>query len=102
MKKYYIISLKWTSLADSWLTLWKEDSRGYTWQKEKAGVYNEEERATFTHDDQIPVEKETVDTLFVKAITEGETILVLPNNPEVCEKLGLNRRKMRPKKYKTC
>jgi hypothetical protein len=98
--EYYIVSLKWTSKADSALTLYRHESNGYCWRKDWAGVFGEEAK---TKDDlTVAISKEIADPLFVKTIYDGEEIMVLPNNKKTLQTLDINSSKMRPKKYRNC
>ncbi len=43
MTEYYIISLKHTSKGDTALTFWCANGSGYTWHRDRAGVYTAQE-----------------------------------------------------------
>lgn len=100
MKQYYIVSLKWTSRADSWITLWRVNAQGYTINKEWAGTFCEGYAGGSK--EQIEVDSELIDPLFVNSPHEGAFWLMLPNTYAVCKILGLDRKKMRHERYKTC
>lgn len=100
MKGYYIISLKWTSRADSWITFWRKEAQGYTINKEWAGTFPE--GYAKNSDNQIEVDAELVDPLFVNSPHEGHYWEMIPNTIAVCKILELDRKKMRHERYKTC
>lgn len=100
MKQYYIVSLKRTSRADSWITLWAKDARGYTLNKEWAGLFDE---GYVGSDLCMLIEKDVLDPLFVVGeVVNYEGWKLLPNSEEVRKLLNIDPKKMRPKKYKTC
>lgn len=41
MTEYFILSLKWTSPDDHYITFWHPNNAGYTWALERAGRYDE-------------------------------------------------------------
>lgn len=102
MKQYYIISLKHTSKGDSALTFWGKNKCGYTWHKERAGVYSEEEAKTCISDDNVMVEKSEVDKFWMNAIDFNDKYISIPNNPTVLMVLGLDSKQMKPKKFASC
>jgi hypothetical protein len=99
MKEYYIVSLKHTSKGDTALTLWRHNSNGYCWYREWAGVYKEEEKGVIENFENVFVEKEKADSLFALTYPyDDEERTILPNLPEVLQALGLDEKKMKPKK----
>lgn len=104
MKQYYIVSIKHTSKADTALTLCGPNNAGYTWNKSRAGVYSEEDvLKEFTGDsDNVPVDKEKADKLFLPAKDFGDSYVSLPNDTTVRTILELSDKHMKPAKYASC
>lgn len=101
--EYYIVSIKHTSKGDAALTLWGPNNAGYTWHKDRAGVYTEEQAKRFAGDENnVPVSKEVADTLFLPADDFGDKYVSLPNDTTVRSLLGLSDKHMNAKKYATC
>lgn len=99
---YYIISLKHTSKGDSALTLWRLDGKGYCWYSDWAGRYLKEDTENRIDEQNVSVEVDTTNPLFEKTTYDGEERWVLPNTKSVREKLGLDSKLMKAKKYATC
>lgn len=100
--EYYIISLKHTSKGDTALTFWGKNGSGYTWNRERAGVYNEVEANECKSEDNVPVLKSLVDPFWMNAADFGDKYISVPNNPTVLSKLGITNRLMKPKKFASC
>jgi hypothetical protein len=103
MKQYYIVSAKHTSKADTALTLWGWNHAGYTYSKQRAGVYTEEEIKKFNGDiENIPVDKEEADKLFLPADDHNDYFIALPNDITVRAILNVSTKGMKAAKYKSC
>lgn len=102
MKQYYIISLKHTSKGDAALTFWGPNGGGYTWHRDRAGVYNEDVVDRYTSEDNVKVEKGNVDPFWMNAVDYGDKYISVANTPGVRRELGFSDRLMKPKKYATC
>lgn len=103
MTEYYIVSLKHTSKGDTALTLWGPNGAGYCYTQRRAGVYTEEYKQKFGHDpENVFVEKEKADKLFMHAKDCNDRFYALPNDTTVRTILGLSDKHMKPAKYKTC
>lgn len=102
MKQYYIISLKHTSKGDAALTFWGKCGSGYTWHRDRAGLYPEDKVDAYTSEDNIKVEKEKVDPFWMNAVDFGDRYVSVANTPGVRRELGISDRLMKPKKYATC
>lgn len=100
--EYYIVSIKHTSKGDTALTFWCANGNGYTWHRDRAGVYTEEEAKECISADNIMVEKEKVDPFWMNAIDYNDKYISVPNNPTVRHQLGLSDKLMKPKKYAGC
>lgn len=102
-KQYYIVSLRHTSKGDTALTLWGPNNAGYCYDKSRAGVYSEEQISHHNTDkENIAVDKEKADALFLPATDFNDKFVALPNNTTVRAILGLPTAPMKPAKYKTC
>lgn len=99
---FYIVSLKHTSKGDTALTFWGKNQCGYTWHKDRAGLYSIEEAKTCISDDNVMVEQKKVDQFWMNAIDFNDKYISCPNNSTVWQVLGLDPKYMKPKKYKTC
>lgn len=102
MKEYYIISLKHTSKGDTALTFWGKNGGGYTWNRERAGLYPELGIEKYTSEDNIAVPKEQVDPFWMNALDFNDKYISVPNNPTVRHHLGLNGKFMKPKSIAAC
>jgi hypothetical protein len=105
MKQYYLISLKHTSKGDSALTFWCADGCGYTWHKDRAGLYSEEEVIKCECEDSVRVEKSLVDPFWMNAIDYSDKYVSVPNNAQVLHALGIEKAAkiyMKPKKFAGC
>jgi hypothetical protein len=103
MKKYYIVSTKHTSKADTALTLWGHNNAGYVYSKSRAGIYTEDQVKRFENDiENIPVDKEAADKLFLPADDYNDHFIALPNDTTVRTILNVSTKGMKPAKYKTC
>lgn len=100
--EYYIVSLKHTSKGDTALTFWSKNGSGYTWNRERAGVYTEEEANERKSADSIPVLKEKVDPFWMNAVDFNDEYVSVPNSAPVIQRLGLDFSLMKPKKYASC
>ncbi len=101
-KQYYIISLKHTSKGDAALTFWGANGAGYTWGKQRAGLYAESVVKNYTSTDSIAVPQEEVDKFWMNALDFDDEYISVPNNPTVLHHLKLDQNLMKPKKYATC
>lgn len=102
-KQYYIVSLRHTSKGDTALTLWGHNHAGYVYNQSRAGIYTEEEAHEFKNDkENVPVDKEKADKLFLPANDFNDKFVALPNDTTVRTILGLSTDPMKPAKYKTC
>lgn len=102
MKQYYIVSLKHTSKGDTALTFWCANGAGYTYSKNRAGVYEENKLHQYTTEDNVAVEKEKVDKFWMNALDFDDKFVAVPNNSTVRYHLGLSDKFMKPIKHKTC
>jgi hypothetical protein len=102
MKMYYIISLKHTSKGDTALTFWRDKSCGYCWGKNYAGLYSEQEADKIKDDENVPVDKETVDKFWMNAVDFKDEYVAVPNNLNTRYHLGITDKFMKPKKYQSC
>lgn len=105
MTEYYIISLKHTSKGDTALTFWGHDSNGYTWHRDRAGLYTEEEMKKCISPDNVAVLKETVDPYWMNATDFSDKYISVPNNYGVLYNFGIlesAKKFMKPKKYAGC
>lgn len=100
--EYYIISLKHTSKGDAALTFWGANGSGYTWSKNRAGIYPEEVIHQYTSEDNWAVPVEKVDPFWMNAVDYEDKYVSVPNTPQVCHQLGIPQSPMKPKKYATC
>jgi hypothetical protein len=99
---FYIVSLKHTSKGDTALTFWGKDGAGYTWHRDRAGLYNQEEARSYSSTDNVPVPREDVDKWWMNAQDFGDKYVSVPNNPTILQIFGLSDKFMKPKKYKSC
>lgn len=101
-QQYYIVSIKHTSKGDTALTLWAKNSAGYTYHRDRAGVYGEERRKEIEAAGDVFVKKEDADRLFLPAKYVDVEFISLPNDTTVRTILGIPTKNMKPAKYKTC
>lgn len=101
-KEYYIISLKHTSIGDTALTLWGENHNGYTWHKDRAGIYHEEDKQGTESNQNVFVDKEAADRFWLPGNDYGDKFIALPNDTTVRTLLKLDAKQMKPKKLKGC
>lgn len=101
-QKYYIVSLKHTSKGDTALTFWCANGCGYTYHRDRAGLYSLDELKGSVSNDNVAVEKEKVDPFWMNAVDFEDRFIAVPNSPTVLHHLGLDNRFMKPKKWKTC
>lgn len=102
MKEYYIVSLKHTSKGDTALTFWCAHSRGYTWDKNRVGVYSEEELDNIVNHNNVAVPVEVADKLWMNAIDFNDEYISIPNNKEVQKELGLSTKEMKETRFASC
>lgn len=102
MQQYYIVSLKHTSKGDTALTFWGENGNGYTWSKQRAGLYTEDEANKHSTFENVPVPKQVVDKFWMNALDFNDAYVSIPNNPTVLYHLGLSDKFMKPKKFAGC
>lgn len=100
--EFYIVSLKHTSKGDTALTFWGANGSGYTWHKDRAGIYSKEEAEKCESSDNPKVPKENVDKFWIKATDFNDHYISVPNHPAVLFALGLSDKEMKPKRFKTC
>lgn len=100
----YLVSLRHTSVADSALTLWRHESRGYCWRQDWAGVYETDDPEVMKHasDENVFVPKIQADELFRNTFYDEEQMKCLPNTFIVQKALDLDPNKMKSPKYRTC
>lgn len=101
-KQYYIVSLKHTSKGDTALTFWGANGGGYTWHRDRAGIYYESLVDHFTSAENVKVLKETVDLYWMNADDFDDKYISVPNNPMILKKFGLSAHLMKPKKFAGC
>jgi hypothetical protein len=101
-KQFYIVSTKHTSKADTALTLWGPNYGGYSWHKNRAGVYEEEDKEGTESEDAVFVDKEEADKLFMNGNDFGDQYISLPNDITVRTILGISDYHMKPKKNASC
>lgn len=99
---FYIVSLKHTSKGDTALTFWGANGNGYTWHRDRAGLYTEEEVDKYTSTDNHKVEKELADKFWMNALDFNDKYISVPNSPTVLHHLGLDSKYMKPKKFAGC
>ncbi len=99
---YYLISTKWTGYQDGFLTLWRDNSRGYCWYKQWAGLYNEEEAKAHQCEDVVPIKQDVVDNLWHTIFFDKEDRQVLINTPAVLHILGISSKKLRKDYRSNC
>jgi hypothetical protein len=102
MKEYYIVSLKHTSKGDTALTFWCANGNGYTWHKDRAGLYSEDIVSQYTSDDNVAVEKGLIDKFWMNAIDYNDKYVSVPNTKQVLFHLGLSDKYMKPKRMAGC
>lgn len=102
MKQYYVISLKHTSKGDTALTFWCANGGGYTWHRDRAGLYTEEEAKKCISSDNVMVEKEKVDPFWMNAVDFSDRYISVANTLQVRHALGISDKEMKPKKYAGC
>lgn len=100
--EYYIVSLKHTSKGDTALTFWGPNGSGYTWHRDRAGIYSEEEVEKCRSVDNIPVPTEKVDKWWMRALDFTDEYISVPNTPTVLHDLGLSSQLMKPKRSAGC
>jgi hypothetical protein len=99
---YYIISLKHTSKGDTALTFWGKNQCGYTWHRDRAGLYSLAEALTCAAEDNPMVKQEDVDPFWMNALDFEDKYISVPNNSTVRQVLKLDEKQMKPKKYRSC
>jgi len=104
MKQYYIVSLKHTSKGDAALLFWGHDGGGYSWHRDRAGLYNDDVVQKHTSCDNVKVLKEDVDPFWMNALDFNDKYISVPNNKTVLHHLGLleSEKFMKPKKFASC
>jgi hypothetical protein len=102
MAEYYIVSLKHTSKGDTALTFWGANGSGYTWDRKRAGIYQDYNVDEYISEDSVKVEKEKVDAFWMNAVDFGDKYVAVANTSAVCFELNLNQSLMKPKKSATC
>jgi hypothetical protein len=102
MKQYYIISCKHTSKGDTALLFFGPNNSGYTYQRDKAGRYNNEDAVKYSGPDCPMVECEKVDPFWMNAVDFGDTFISVPNTPVVRNAIGITDKEMKPKKFAGC
>lgn len=101
-KLYYIISLKHTSKGDTALTFWAHDSNGYTWHRDRAGLYTEDEIKECVSYNNVAVEKEKVDPFWMNAVDFNDKYISVPNTEQIHYALNIDSKRMKPKKFAGC
>jgi hypothetical protein len=102
MQQYYIVSVKHTSKGDTALTFWCSNGNGYTWHRDRAGLYTEDEARKCISVDNIMVEKEKVGPFWMNAVDFNDKYISVPNQPTVLHHLGMSNKLMKPKKFAGC
>jgi hypothetical protein len=100
--EYYIISLKHTSKGDTALTFWGANRSGYTWDKNRAGLYSHNEAFMLSDELNVAVQKDIVDRFWQDANDFGDKYTSVPNNSTTLYMLGLKSSLMKPKKFASC
>lgn len=100
--EYYIISLKHTSKGDTALTFWCANGGGYTYSRERAGKYTEEEARKCISNENIMIECEKVDPFWMNAVDYNDKFISVANTQAVRNAIGITEQYMKPKKYATC
>lgn len=100
--QYYIVSLKHTSKGDTALTFWCADGAGYTWHRDRAGLYDEVASNKSSSVENVKVLKELVDPFWMNALDFEDKYISVPNNPTVLHHLRLLNKFMKPKKLAGC
>lgn len=100
--EYYVVSTRHTSKGDTALTLWGKNHSGYTYHKDRAGLYGDEDRAGIEASGDVFVKKEDADKLFLPAKDFNDEFIALPNDITVRTILGIPTKNMKPVKYKSC
>jgi hypothetical protein len=99
MKKYYIISLKWTYPNSAAFTLWGENDKGYCWRKEQAGLYTESEIIKYKEyynnkKYTIAIEDSLIENLWVKAEYDNKISMFLLNNEMTRQHIGITKKQL--------
>lgn len=104
MQQYYIISTKHTHKRDRWFTFWRPDSKGYTFYKSDAGVYEPPPTLDIEKEKQmgaVYADKHLVDTLSASIKYEGKDRLILQNTPMIRALFKIDHRECKaPHPYK--
>jgi hypothetical protein len=104
-KKYYIVSLTHTSKGDTALTFWGHNGSGYTWNRDMAGLYDEEEMKKHISPNNVAVPKEKVDPYWMNATDFSDKYIAVPNNAGVLYNFDILEQSkiyMKPKKHAGC
>lgn len=102
-KLFYIISAKHTSIGDTALTLWGPNRSGYTWHKDRAGIYPELETQLICDEfENIAVDKEEADKFFLSGNDFGDKYISLPNNDTVRAALKVPFKRMKLRRAASC
>jgi hypothetical protein len=70
MKKYYVVCKRHGQKKDYALLFWAENRRGYTFNVDEAGVYYKQDFPESHWCDDMPVLKETVDSVAVHSVID--------------------------------
>lgn len=93
MKKYYLLSLKYTHRKDLCFSFWRPLERGYSWFKRMIGEYTHEEAEYIEMNNPESVLKVPVDlveNLFVEVGHGNETEQCIPISEGTLIVLGIN------------
>lgn len=85
----YIISLTHSYKHEKYMTLWRPDNAGYCYSKDNAGFYENPKYGYHDNDDNMPIYEEEAAELFQELPYDGVLKMMIPNNKESWEKLGV-------------
>lgn len=96
----YIISLTHTNRSDKYITLWRHDNKGYCYSKDNAGIYEHPKEGYHDNEDNMPINVEQADKLFLMIPYDGVDKLMIPNVKLVWDVLGVKMGRNGLKKIK--
>lgn len=89
----YIVSLTHTMRHEKYITLWRPNNSGYCYSKEMAGFYENPEKGYHDNDGNKPISEDEAKELFQDLPYDGVMKMMIPNNKETWEKLGVKMTK---------